>query len=74
MTQVMSAISMSLDGFVTGPDVDHSHLSRECLRLTGPPPSAFVREVAGRCACGHDHSVSFIPILRGWPRAGAVPA
>ena len=45
---------------------DHAHLCRECLRLTGLPPQAFLE---GRCGCGHDHSASFVPFLRGrpWP-------
>ena len=45
---------------------DHAHLCRECLRLTGLPPLAFLK---GRCGCGHDHSASFVPFLRGhrWP-------
>jgi AraC-like DNA-binding protein len=47
---------------------DHAHLSRECLRLAGLPPRAFRSEVARWCGCEHDHSASFIPILRGRPR------
>lgn len=53
---------------------DQAHLSRECARLAGLPPSAFLGEVAGRCACGHDHSASFIPVLRGRPQPAAVVA
>jgi hypothetical protein len=56
--------------FVT--DADHAHLSRECLRLTGLPPRAFLGDIAGRCACGHDHSASYTPILRARRRPSAV--
>jgi AraC-like DNA-binding protein len=51
---------------------DQAHLSRECVRLTGLPPRAFLDDTAGRCACGHDHSASFVPVLRA--RAQPVPA
>lgn len=50
---------------------DHAHLSRECLRLTGLPPSALLADTAGRCDCGHDHSASYAPFLAG--RAAPVP-
>jgi AraC-like DNA-binding protein len=43
---------------------DQSHLSRECLRLTGASPRAFLEEAEGTCACGHDHSASFARLLR----------
>jgi AraC-like DNA-binding protein len=46
---------------------DQAHLSRECVRLTGLPPRAFLTEKRGRCGCGHDHAASFIPFLRGHP-------
>jgi AraC-like DNA-binding protein len=46
---------------------DHAHLTRECLRLSGLPPSAFLADVAGRCGCGHDHAASYVPILRARP-------
>jgi AraC-like DNA-binding protein len=42
---------------------DHAHLSRECVRLTGVPPSALLADKAGRCDCGHDHSASYAPFL-----------
>jgi AraC-like DNA-binding protein len=51
---------------------DQAHLSRECVRLSGLPPRTFLGEFTGRCACGHDHSASFIPILRARPQP--VPA
>jgi AraC-like DNA-binding protein len=44
---------------------DHAHLTRECLRLSGLPPSAFLADLVGRCGCGHDHAASYVPILRG---------
>jgi AraC-like DNA-binding protein len=46
---------------------DHAHLTRECLRLSGLLPSAFLADVAGRCGCGHDHAASYVPILRARP-------
>lgn len=46
---------------------DQAHLGHECLRLTGMAPRAFVSDRTGRCDCGHDHSASFVPFLRGRP-------
>ena len=43
---------------------DQSHLTRECVRLTGESPRAFVAQTQHTCACGHDHSASFTPVLR----------
>jgi len=43
---------------------DQSHLTRECVRLTGISPGAFISETKRACACGHDHSASFTPVLR----------
>jgi len=48
---------------------DQSHLNRECVRLTGVSPGAFLRQTQESCACGHDHSASYAPLLQG--RAGA---
>jgi AraC-like DNA-binding protein len=42
---------------------DQAHLSRECLRLTGLTPREFLGSNAERCACDHDHSGSYRPIL-----------
>jgi AraC-like DNA-binding protein len=42
---------------------DQPHLNRECLRLTGKTPGAFLSETAYRCADGHDHAASFAPVL-----------
>ena len=46
---------------------DQSHLARECRRLTGLSPGAFLREVEEQCGPGHDHTASFAPLLH--PRA-----
>jgi AraC-like DNA-binding protein len=43
---------------------DQPHLNRECLRITGNTPAAFLGETAHRCADGHDHAASFRPVLR----------
>jgi AraC-like DNA-binding protein len=46
---------------------DQPHLTRECLRLTGLPPRAFLGEAADHCGCGHDHTAAFLPLLRSRP-------
>lgn len=51
---------------------DQSHLSRECLRLTGASPRAFLAATEQACACAHDHAASFTPLLRSRPRHPAV--
>jgi hypothetical protein len=43
---------------------DQPHLSRECVRLTGLPPRAYLGEAEHVCACGHDDAASFTPLLR----------
>jgi AraC-like DNA-binding protein len=43
---------------------DQAHLTRECVRLTGLPLKAFLRETERHCGCGHDHAVSARPLLR----------
>jgi AraC-like DNA-binding protein len=43
---------------------DQPHLNRECLRLTGTSPGAFLGEAEDHCGCGHDHAASFLPVLR----------
>ena len=48
---------------------DQSHLNRECVRLTGVSPLTFLRETEESCGCGHDHSASYAPLLKG--RVGA---
>ena len=43
---------------------DQAHLARECGRLAGATPLAFLRETERSCGCaGHDHAVSFAPLL-----------
>jgi AraC-like DNA-binding protein len=42
---------------------DQAHLSRECLRLTGLTPRQLLGGTVDRCACGHDHSASYMPFL-----------
>jgi AraC-like DNA-binding protein len=44
---------------------DQSHLNRECVRLTGVSPLAFLRQTQESCARGHDHSASYAPLLEG---------
>jgi AraC-like DNA-binding protein len=53
---------------------DQSHLARECRRLTGLSPRAFLGQTEQQCGAGHDHRASFAPLLRpgpagpaGWP-------
>ena len=48
---------------------DEPHLSRECRRLTGVSPRVFLGETLHRCADGHDHAASYMPLLRALPRA-----
>ncbi|MFF5289268.1 AraC family transcriptional regulator [Paractinoplanes globisporus] len=43
---------------------DQSHLTRECVRLTGVPPRVFLAETQRACTCEHDHAASFAPMLR----------
>jgi AraC-like DNA-binding protein len=43
---------------------DQAHLSRECVRLTGQTPSAFLGSAQETCACGHDHAAAYVPVLR----------
>lgn len=43
---------------------DQAHLNRECLRLTGLTPRALLGGSVEECACGHDHSASYLPFLR----------
>lgn len=44
---------------------DQAHLNRECLRLTGLTPRQLLHGDVERCACGHDHSASYLPFLAG---------
>lgn len=47
---------------------DQSHLTRECVRLSGVSPRVFLAETHQACACGHDHSASMGPLLRAEPK------
>jgi AraC-like DNA-binding protein len=40
---------------------DQSHLTRECVRLTGDTPLAFLRETGEQCGCGHE--ASYAPMM-----------
>jgi AraC-like DNA-binding protein len=51
---------------------DQPHLTRECLRLTGASPRAFLGEAEHQCGCGHDHAASFAPLLRSRPAGTAL--
>jgi AraC-like DNA-binding protein len=53
---------------------DQPHLTRECLRLTGLTPRAFLRQTEQTCGSGHDHEASFAPLLRPGAPAHAAPA
>jgi AraC-like DNA-binding protein len=45
---------------------DQSHLTRECLRLAGLSPRALLQESLENCRrAGHDHAVSYAPLLDG---------
>ena len=43
---------------------DQAHLTREAVRLQGRPPRELLLESEQRCGCGHDHAVSYGPLLR----------
>ncbi|GAA5117992.1 helix-turn-helix transcriptional regulator [Pseudonocardia adelaidensis] len=53
---------------------DQAHLTRECVRLTGVTPRAFLAETVDACACGHDHAASYGPFLAGSFTAGSFTA
>lgn len=42
---------------------DQSHLTRECVQLSGNTPAVFLREVGRQCGCGHNHAASYEPLL-----------
>ncbi|GAA0910010.1 AraC family transcriptional regulator [Pseudonocardia zijingensis] len=48
---------------------DQAHLTRECVRLAGTTPRAFLAESAQACACGHDHAASYQQALPGAAQA-----
>jgi AraC-like DNA-binding protein len=43
---------------------DQSHLTRECVRLAGAPPKAFLHQMTHQCGPDHHHEVSWGPMLR----------
>ena len=43
---------------------DQAHLGRECRRLLGVTPGEFLAQSRDACSCGHDHAVSYAPMLR----------
>ncbi|MGH9210050.1 MAG: DUF6597 domain-containing transcriptional factor [Acidimicrobiales bacterium] len=51
---------------------DHAHLTRECVRLVGLAPRAFLG--SSRCGCGHDHAASYLPFLQGGMHDSFKPA
>lgn len=57
---------------------DQSHLTRECVRLAGAPPKAFLHQMTHQCGPDHHHEVSWGPVLRARgarpPGAGATGA
>jgi AraC-like DNA-binding protein len=52
---------------------DQAHLARECLRLSGLTPRAFVADRMATCAGSHDHSTSFADLHRVLLAAGVTP-
>jgi AraC-like DNA-binding protein len=42
---------------------DQSHLTRECVRLAGASPKAFLHQMTHQCGPDHHHEVSFVPML-----------
>lgn len=60
-----------LDGLaVEAGYADQAHLTRECQRLAGTSPRVFVDEARQHCAHGgHDHAVSYAPLLRSRPQS-----
>lgn len=42
---------------------DQSHLSRDCVRLTGSPPNTFLKEMTGHCSAEHRHGAGFAPLF-----------
>ena len=43
---------------------DQPHLTRECVALTGLPPSRLLEETKNSCGPNHDHAATFAPLLR----------
>jgi AraC-like DNA-binding protein len=51
-------------GWVAG-YADQSHLTRECVALTGLSPTRFLAETRRSCGPNHDHKTIFAPFLPG---------
>jgi AraC-like DNA-binding protein len=51
---------------------DQSHLTRECVRMTGLTPTTFLDQTERACGCGHDHAASYAPLLRRHALAATV--
>jgi AraC-like DNA-binding protein len=69
MAQLAFATGRSPDGLaelaIRAGYADQAHLTRECVRLTGTTPRAFLAEHEDTCACGHDHAASYQLVLAG---------
>jgi AraC-like DNA-binding protein len=52
---------------------DQSHLTRESMRLAGTTPRLLLRESAEHCMGVHDHTPSWLPLLRARARAQQAP-
>jgi AraC-like DNA-binding protein len=69
LAQLTLATGRPLDGLaelaIRSGYADQAHLTRECVRLTGATPRAFLTETVDACACGHDHAASYQPMLAG---------
>jgi AraC-like DNA-binding protein len=48
---------------------DQAHLTRECARLAGATPKAFLHQMTHQCGPGHHHEVSYLPVLKARPTA-----
>jgi AraC-like DNA-binding protein len=48
---------------------DQAHLSHESIRLAGATPSTLLREAREHCVGVHDHTPSWLPLLRARARA-----
>ena len=44
---------------------DQPHLTRECVTLTGLPPTRFLEETTRSCGPNHEHKAMFAPFLPG---------
>jgi hypothetical protein len=49
-------------------------LSRECSRLSGRTPSAFLKEMHRSCDASHDHAATFAALSHALPGEQAHPS